>query len=303
MAFRRELYNDSACIHNGSPESLQTQACGDIPSVFVLELILRVVDILKSFLHLSNNCLRVHKIPGNGRPLRKLTISISRDSLLPLLMHRGSRFLSTQIVKMASRRSTRLSVASYSGGQSKTTNEDSYGSSAPKKSVKRKGVPDEKTNDGSEQSVAVPSTPKRKKTVKYVPPYTPTPAAASIMAAPHDHATLLQVDRLADPHKTNAPLVSPMTSKVVASTSVAAASPLKAVSSHARTTTRDILEKAVAHLITIDPRLKPIIEKHHCRVFSPEGLADEIDPFEALSSGIISQQVGINHILRSITQY
>lgn len=37
--------------------------------------------------------------------------------------------------------------------------------------------------------------------------------------------------------------------------------------------------------------MRPLIEQHHCRVFSPEGLAERIDPFESLSSGIISQQV------------
>lgn len=33
------------------------------------------------------------------------------------------------------------------------------------------------------------------------------------------------------------------------------------------------------------------MEKNHCRAFSPEGLAETIDPFESLASGIISQQV------------
>ncbi len=58
-----------------------------------------------------------------------------------------------------------------------------------------------------------------------------------------------------------------------------------------RITTANILEQACAHLIKIDERMRPLIEKHHCRIFSPEGLAEEIDPFESLASGIISQQV------------
>jgi len=57
------------------------------------------------------------------------------------------------------------------------------------------------------------------------------------------------------------------------------------------TTTATILEEACAHLIKADPRMKPLIDKHHCRVFSPEGLAEQVDPFEALCSSIISQQV------------
>lgn len=41
----------------------------------------------------------------------------------------------------------------------------------------------------------------------------------------------------------------------------------------------------------IEPRLAPLIAAHHCRIFSPEGLAEKIDPFESLVSGILSQQV------------
>ncbi|KAI0405978.1 DNA glycosylase [Xylaria palmicola] len=37
--------------------------------------------------------------------------------------------------------------------------------------------------------------------------------------------------------------------------------------------------------------MRPLVEKNHCRIFSPEGLAERIDPFEALCSSIISQQV------------
>ena len=57
------------------------------------------------------------------------------------------------------------------------------------------------------------------------------------------------------------------------------------------TTTENILSKACAHLIAVDPRMAPLIAKHPCRIFSPEGLAEQIDPFESLVSSIISQQV------------
>jgi DNA-3-methyladenine glycosylase II len=53
----------------------------------------------------------------------------------------------------------------------------------------------------------------------------------------------------------------------------------------------NILEEANRHLIAVDPRMRPLVEQNHCRVFSPEGLAEKIDPFESLCSGIISQQV------------
>ena len=37
--------------------------------------------------------------------------------------------------------------------------------------------------------------------------------------------------------------------------------------------------------------LQPLIQKHYCRVFCPEGLAEECDPFRSLCSSIIAQQV------------
>lgn len=37
--------------------------------------------------------------------------------------------------------------------------------------------------------------------------------------------------------------------------------------------------------------LQPLIEKHYCRVFCPEGLAEECDPFRSLCSSIMAQQV------------
>lgn len=57
------------------------------------------------------------------------------------------------------------------------------------------------------------------------------------------------------------------------------------------TTTENLLRVACDHLVRIDPRMESLIEKNPCNVFSPEGLAEKVDPFEALCSGIISQQV------------
>src|ERR1700728_405011 len=66
---------------------------------------------------------------------------------------------------------------------------------------------------------------------------------------------------------------------------------------HSKTTTGNILEKACVHLIKTDPSLKPLIDKHHCAMFSADGLAKEIDPFRTLTSCIISQQLGNNSLL------
>ena len=96
------------------------------------------------------------------------------------------------------------------------------------------------------------------------------------------------INRLANPDITNAPLVSPETSRIVS------ALPLDGLDTPAArltTTTKNILDEACAHLIKTDPRIKPIIDANYCRVFSPESLAEKVDPFESLSSGIMSQQV------------
>ncbi|KAH8693143.1 DNA glycosylase, partial [Talaromyces proteolyticus] len=100
-----------------------------------------------------------------------------------------------------------------------------------------------------------------------------------------------RLDRPVDPHRTNATLMTPRGSSVVVYPSVEDASPSKTGLPRPVTTTGNLLEKALEHLIATDPRLKPVIEKHHCRIFSPEGLAEQVDPFESLISSIISQQV------------
>lgn len=96
------------------------------------------------------------------------------------------------------------------------------------------------------------------------------------------------VARLVDPTTTNATLLSPETSRVVTSEDVERLpSKLPAY----ETTTENLLEMANAHLVKVDERMRPLVENNFCRVFSPEGLAEKIDPFESLTSGIISQQV------------
>jgi len=41
----------------------------------------------------------------------------------------------------------------------------------------------------------------------------------------------------------------------------------------------------------VDPKLRGLVEKHTCRIFSPEGLREVVEPFTALASGIMGQQV------------
>lgn len=52
-----------------------------------------------------------------------------------------------------------------------------------------------------------------------------------------------------------------------------------------------MLKEGIAHLLKVEPKLAPLIEKHECTIFSEEGLAEIVAPFHSLVSGIISQQV------------
>jgi len=52
-----------------------------------------------------------------------------------------------------------------------------------------------------------------------------------------------------------------------------------------------LLKDAEAFLISVDPKLRGLVEKHTCRMFSPEGLREVVEPFTALASGIMGQQV------------
>ncbi|MCJ1308436.1 3-methyladenine DNA glycosylase [Agyrium rufum] len=145
-----------------------------------------------------------------------------------------------------------------------------------------------------------PATPPPSKRLKRTE--TVTPAQVKLMVAPYssgdiDDATppaSPSADRPVEPHTTNATLKTPRGSKLTAyKASVRAEdiSPSKAHLPPPTSTTGALLEEACAHLIRVDPRLKPVIEKHQCHVFSPAGLAEETDPFRSLVSGIMAQQV------------
>lgn len=101
------------------------------------------------------------------------------------------------------------------------------------------------------------------------------------------------LDRPVNPHLTNAALLTPHGSTLVAYGAQVEvdASPSKTGLPRPAATTGTLLEMAVAHLIATDPRLKPVIEQHPCPLFSPTGLAEEVDPFQSLVSSIIGQQV------------
>ncbi|KAJ5907868.1 hypothetical protein N7495_000550 [Penicillium taxi] len=100
------------------------------------------------------------------------------------------------------------------------------------------------------------------------------------------------LDRPVDPHRTNVTLLTPHGSSVVAyPLSVEDASPSKTGLPRPNATTGTLLDEAIAHLIAIDPRLKKVIDENPCPIFSPAGLAEQIEPFNSLTSSIIGQQV------------
>lgn len=176
------------------------------------------------------------------------------------------------------RRSTRLGAQA----SATATAEDTQAPLLSPNPKKRKAAADE------------PKTPTKRRTQARdaPPPVTPTPMAVGLISHPHLEAKKPKnkaVTRIVDPEGTNAPLRSPETSRLVANKDIESVSPSKLFSF--KTTTANLLEEANKYLISVDERMKPLVENNYCRVFSPEGLAESIDPFESLVSGIISQQV------------
>jgi DNA-3-methyladenine glycosylase II len=183
---------------------------------------------------------------------------------------------------------------------------------------------DELTEVFQEADFAIPSLPatpvrKKRKTAKgespiKPPPFTPTPSGVGIFTSStelsHPLESLASLAlRPASPHATNAPLSTPGGSHVVAYHSSPAKpedpSPVKKCKAKElvppdmgtlKPPTSNIdtlLKDAEAYLIKIDEtgKLKPLIEKTKCKIFTPEGLREVVDPFTALSSSIMGQQV------------
>ncbi|KAI1454502.1 DNA glycosylase [Annulohypoxylon moriforme] len=203
---------------------------------------------------------------------------------------------------MATRRSARVAAASAT--LDTTVAPPAVPAAKAPKGRKRKAAPDTSEQEDSKEILEenpapeAPTTPKRRRIRKPIePPATPTPSNAKLISEPVTiHETpkpkAAAVRRLADPNATNATLLSPETSRVITRVFPPSAD---------KTTTTNILEEACKHLINVDARMRPLIEKHHCSLFSAEGLNEKVDPFEALCSGIISQQVS-GAAARSIKQ-
>ncbi|OAP54281.1 hypothetical protein AYL99_11382 [Fonsecaea erecta] len=154
-----------------------------------------------------------------------------------------------------------------------------------------------------EPEFKVPVTPVKKANARRIPakqskqpPLTPTPSLISVIRAPYSSGDIDDAtpppDRPVEPHVTNAPLVTPGgTQHVAYEDTLPESTPSKTGLPRPTATTNTLLDQACAHLISVDPRLKPLIERHPCHIFSAKGLAEVIDPFRSLSSGIMGQQV------------
>lgn len=157
-----------------------------------------------------------------------------------------------------------------------------------------------------EAALRVPTptaTPKRERSsarTDQLPAITPTPSLVGFISTSTystgdiDDATP-PPNRLADPHASNATLVTPGGTKATAYPSDHPDFSPSKLAPHARphpnSTTATLLSQACAHLISVEPKLAPLIHKHPCHIFSPSGLAEQIDPFRSLTSGIMAQQV------------
>lgn len=163
------------------------------------------------------------------------------------------------------------------------------------------------SQDADEAKAAMPPPPitpnkRRRVAKKEPPPITPTPSAIGLMTSTSglgqnystgdiDDATPPPRNRLAEPHHTNAPLLTPQGTQIIQPTySTFEDSPSKP-GGRPLSTTKCLLDEACAHLIKVDPKIQSVVEQHYCQIFSPDGLAETIDPFRSLASGIISQQV------------
>lgn len=226
---------------------------------------------------------------------------------------------------MSLRRSTRLSSASsaitpnvehvngVTNGVSRKKNAQApkNQSAASKKRKTESSKPSNEAKGQDEPEFAIPQTPTTKrrkaqtpKPASNPPPLTPTPsniplASSSPIPLPNN---MQPEARPAEPHATNAPLSTPGGSRIVAypsSPATPAVAKRKVTIPANRppglplptSTTDTLLADACAHLLKVDPKLKVLIDKHHCDIFSPQGLMEDVDPFISLSSTIIGQQV------------
>jgi DNA-3-methyladenine glycosylase II len=173
------------------------------------------------------------------------------------------------------------------GRQSKTEpNTEAIASAA----IAQDGLED----DPQRSHMPPPTTPNKRRKLNTLPPITPTPSAVGFMtstsATKPTHTPQPPPTRNLKPYHTNATLLTPgggtatFKEEEEEDTTTSPSKP-------SAPTNKTLLSTACSHLLSVDPTLAPIIAAHTCKPFTPEGLAEKIDPFRSLASGIIAQQV------------
>ncbi|PHH52150.1 DNA-3-methyladenine glycosylase 1 [Ceratocystis fimbriata CBS 114723] len=134
-------------------------------------------------------------------------------------------------------------------------------------------------------------------------PELPAPVTPRKKSKTHSLLITPSTRYLAASNLTSATLLSPETCRIVPPSSPSTVSrDFKIDRLSAKISNKDtLLSDALRHLVSVDARMAPLIDKHHCTIFSPEGLSETVDPWEGLVSSIISQQVS-GAAARSIKQ-
>ncbi|KAF1921945.1 DNA glycosylase [Ampelomyces quisqualis] len=236
----------------------------------------------------------------------------SRESILSMSLRRSARVANTSTSTLADVKTTH-GAAKYIKVEKPAA--------APKKRKSRASLTARQegamtaTSESEFSIPELPSTPLPKKRKAKAtsespakpPPFTPTPSGIGLIASSTRAAPFPSLEHSpAELHATSAPLLTPGGSGIVALSSPAKPSDpspvkrsngkqlappdvgaLKSPSTNIDT----LLKEAEAYLISVDPKLRGLIEKHQCKMFSPEGLREAIDPFTALASSIMGQQV------------
>ena len=217
--------------------------------------------------------------------------------MLRLLRTAKSRAMSPRITRSLSRKSSDGLTGTPISTSVPTADSDTTSHRSKSRSKRERNGETKQTTAASSnaQSMPLPATPPPKRSKKN-PALTapPTRIIGLHTTGDIDDAipTLAPDERPAEPHITNAPLVTPRGSKLVAYTKETAdASPSKTGVPRATTTTGHLLQDACNHLIKVDPRLETVINKHYCHIFSPNGLTEALDPFRSLCTAIMGQQV------------
>jgi len=152
-----------------------------------------------------------------------------------------------------------------------------------------------KSSKAGPTDYSVESESSKKKRTKAVPAteapnVEPTTSAVNATAEDMAPPKTPRKARRADPKATNAPLQTPGGTRVLKRYPTELVEASSQDASGGLVTTDNLLETACRHLCSVDPRLRNAIDEHHCHILSPKGLDEQVDPFVALCSSIISQQ-------------